>query len=81
MKAANSLISHNQRQIKKDVYSQNDLGEKITLKPVYSDKEEALVVCNDIKRIMKNEEGQYSDFAILYRTNSQSRAVDRKSVV
>ena len=76
VKAANSLISHNQRQIKKDVYSQNDLGEKITLKPVYSDKEEALVVCNDIKRIMKNEEGQYSDFAILYRTNSQSRSFE-----
>ena len=78
VKAANSLISHNQRQIKKEVFSQNDKGEKLTLKPVYSDKEEALVVCNDIKNIMNEEQGQYSDFAILYRTNSQSRSFEEE---
>ena len=76
--AANSLISHNQRQIKKDVFSQNDEGEKLILKPVYSDKEEALVVCNDIKRLKKTEDGEYSDFAILYRTNSQSRSFEEE---
>lgn len=78
VKAANSLISHNQRQIKKDVFSENDAGEKLMLKPVYSDKEEALVVCNDIKRIMSDEQGAYSDFAILYRTNSQSRSFEEE---
>lgn len=78
VKAANSLISHNQRQIKKDVFSENDAGEKVTLKPVCSDKEEALVVCNDIKRIMNDEQGAYSDFAILYRTNSQSRSFEEE---
>ena len=78
VKAANSLISHNQRQIKKDVFSENDAGEKLMLKPVYSDKEEALVVCNDIKRIMNDEQGAYSDFAILYRTNSQSRSFEEE---
>ena len=78
VKAANSLISHNQRQIKKDVFSENDAGEKVTLKPVYSDKEEALVVCSDIKRIMDDEQGAYNDFAILYRTNSQSRSFEEE---
>ena len=78
VKAANSLISHNQRQIKKDVFSENDAGEKVTLKPVYSDKEEALVVCSDIKRIMDDEQGAYNDFDILYRTNSQSRSFEEE---
>ena len=76
--AANSLIKHNQRQIPKDVFSRNDEGEKLTLKPVYSDKEEALVVCKDIKRILRQENGSYNDFAILYRTNSQSRSFEEE---
>ena len=76
--AANSLIKHNQRQIPKDVFSRNDEGEKLTLKPVYSDKEEALVVCKDIKRILRQENGLYNDFAILYRTNSQSRSFEEE---
>ena len=78
VKAANSLISKNERQIHKDVFSQNDEGERVTLKPAYSDKEEAMIVCADIKRIMKQEDGQYSDFAILYRTNAQSRSFEEQ---
>ena len=74
--AANSLIKHNQRQIPKDVYSRNETGEKLTLKPAYSDKEEAQIVCNDIKRIKRLDKCEYSDFAILYRTNSQSRSFE-----
>lgn len=78
VQAANSLIRKNERQIPKDVFSKNDEGERVTLKPAYSDKEEAMIVCSDIKRILRQENGQYSDFAILYRTNSQSRSFEEQ---
>ena len=78
VEAANSLIRKNERQIPKDVYSMGDQGEKIVLKPAYSDKEEALIVCQDIKRIRRQEGCDYSDFAILYRTNSQSRSFEEQ---
>lgn len=78
VQAANSLIKHNERQIPKDVFSENDEGEKIIFKPVYSDKEEAFVVCKDIKRIARQENAPYSDFAILYRTNAQSRSFEEE---
>ena len=76
VQAANSLIRKNERQIHKDVYSQNDQGERLIFKPAYSDKEEAIIVCNDIKRIRREEKAAYSDFAILYRTNAQSRSFE-----
>ena len=76
--AANSLIRHNERQIHKDVYSRNDEGEPLIYQPLYSDKEETVVVSKHIKRIKKEEGGTYSDFAILYRTNSQSRAFEEQ---
>lgn len=76
VQAANSLIRHNARQIPKDVFSEKEQGEKLVLKPAYSDKEEAMIVCNDIKRIKGNDGCEYSDFAILYRTNSQSRSFE-----
>ncbi len=78
VQAANSLIRKNARQIPKDVYSRNDEGDKLTLKPAYSDKEEAMIVCKDIQRIRRQEGCQYSDFAILYRTNSQSRSFEEQ---
>ena len=74
--AANSLIQHNQRQIPKKVFSKNEQGEKIRLKMAYSDKEEAMIVCNEISRLRRTEKCPYSDFAILYRTNSQSRSFE-----
>ena len=76
VKAANSLIKHNERQIPKDVFSKNAEGDKLILKQAYSDKEEALIVCNDIMRIRRTDNCEYSDFAILYRTNSQSRSFE-----
>ena len=76
--AANSLIHKNARQIHKDVFSENEEGERLTLKPAYSDKEEAIIVCNDIRRIRRQEGGDYSDFAILYRTNAQSRSFEEQ---
>ena len=78
VQAANSLIRKNERQIRKDVFSENEQGERLTLKPAYSDKEEAMIVCNDIKRIRRQEQGEYSDFAILYRTNAQSRSFEEQ---
>ena len=78
VEAANSLIRKNERQIHKDVFSENEQGERLCLKPAYSDKEEAIIVCNDIKRIRRQEGGEYSDFAILYRTNAQSRSFEEQ---
>ena len=74
--AANTLIKHNTRQIRKDVFSQKAEGEKILVKQTYSDKEEAEVVCKDIRRMMRSDNTDYSSFAILYRTNSQSRTFE-----
>ena len=78
VEAANSLIRKNERQIRKDVFSENEQGERLTLKPAYSDKEEAIIVCNDIKRIRRQDGADYSDFAILYRTNAQSRSFEEQ---
>lgn len=78
VEAANSLIKHNSNQIPKNVYSKNDKGESLIYKPAYSDKEEALIVCREIKRIKRQEDCQYSDFAILYRTNAQSRSFEEE---
>ena len=73
VEAANSLMKHNERQIPKDVYSKEDEGDKVLYKPCYSDKEEAMVVAKDILRIKRDDKCDYSSFAILYRTNAQSR--------
>ena len=78
VQAANSLIRKNERQIPKEVYSKNESGDKLTLKPAYSDKEEAIIVCNDIVRLKRQDHCEYSDFAILYRTNSQSRSFEEQ---
>ena len=74
--AANSLIKHNEKQIHKDVYSEESEGDRIILKHTYSDREEAIVVCKEIQRIRRMEHAAYDDFAILYRTNAQSRTFE-----
>lgn len=78
VEAADSLIKHNRNQIPKDVFSENAKGEKIQYKPAYSDKEEAAIVAKDVKRIRREDGCQYSDFAILYRTNAQSRSFEEE---
>lgn len=78
VEAANSLIRHNRNQIPKEVFSRNAEGEKIQYKPAYSDKEEALIVAKDIKRIKLQDDCGYDDFAILYRTNAQSRSFEEE---
>ena len=78
VQAANSLIRKNERQIPKDVYSKKDEGEKLIYNPAYSDREEAMIVCNDIRKIKKTSQCDYKDFAILYRTNAQSRSFEEQ---
>ena len=78
VQAANSLIRRNERQIPKNVYSKNEHGEKLQLKPAYSDREEAMIVTQDIKRLKRQDRCNWSDFAILYRTNSQSRSFEEQ---
>jgi DNA helicase-2/ATP-dependent DNA helicase PcrA len=74
--AANGLIAHNKEQLKKDVWTDNDLGEKIKIQKNLSDNEEGSEVASDIFYRRNNEQLSNSDFAILYRTNSQSRAIE-----
>lgn len=74
--AANSLIHKNQGQIQKNVFSEKDEGEKLIVNEAYSDVEESEIVCREIRNIRKREDCEYSDFAILYRTNAQSRVFE-----
>ena len=71
--AANSLIKQNTEQIEKDVFSENEVGDKLEILSTFSDFEEGLVVSNKISRMRLERHHSYSDFAILYRTNAQSR--------
>lgn len=73
VKAANSLIEKNREQIRKEVFSENSVGEPITMTCAYSDVEEGEIVANKITSMHVKNGYPYSDFAILYRTNAQSR--------
>ena len=74
--AANSLIAKNSQQIKKNVYSERGEGSPLELYPAYSDLEEAEIVANKIVELRRREGLSFSDFAILYRTNAQSRVFE-----
>lgn len=82
--AANSLIKKNTQQLHKEVFSKNEEGEKIELQTAFSDFEEGAIVANKIAQIHRNQHQPYSSFAILYRTNAQSRifeeALRRRSI-
>lgn len=71
--ASNSLIKKNEHQIAKDTFSENDEGEKVNVIDAYTDIEEGYLVINDMFDQMVNNQLSYQDFAILYRTNAQSR--------
>lgn len=73
---ANSLIEKNERQIRKEVFSEKEKGEAIGVFQAYSDVEEGDVVVNKIAELRRSEHYPYSDFAILYRTNAQSRVFE-----
>lgn len=84
VEAANSLMKHNARQIPKDVYSEESEGAKISYRPCYSDKEEAMVVVKEISKLKRSQSFEYDSFAILYRTNAQSRSFEdelRKALI
>lgn len=74
--AANSLIDKNTEQIRKHVFSKNDLGSKIEVVQSYSDYEEAFLVSNRIAQVKMQSHDSYDEFAILYRTNAQSRILE-----
>lgn len=76
MNAANSLIAKNSARIPKECYSRGDEGEKIRLIQAYTEQEEALLVASSIVSRIHSASAQYQDFAILYRTNNQSRALE-----
>ncbi len=71
--AANSLIEKNVEQIRKEVFSENDRGNPIMVFNAYSDVEEGEIVANKIGELRRKNGYLYNDFAILYRTNAQSR--------
>ncbi len=76
--AANCLIGHNQRQIKKTVFSENAQGDRVTVNVAYSDREEASVVCGELRRLHLRHGLEYGNAAILYRTNAQSRLFEEE---
>ena len=78
VQAANSLIKHNDRQIQKNVFSENAEGEKLIMRQLASDREEAISVCRDIRLGVKRNGLMFKDFAILYRTNFQSRTFEEQ---
>lgn len=74
--AANSIISNNKEQIKKEIWTANDTGNRIQLLNGVDEREEGIMVANSILEIKDANELDFSDFAILYRTNMQSRAIE-----
>lgn len=76
VRAANSLIKKNERQIPKEVFSEKERGEAIGVFQAYSDVEEGDIVTNKIAQLRREHDYEYSDFAILYRTNAQSRVFE-----
>ncbi len=74
--SAGSLIEKNTRQMKKNVYSENEKGDQINVVKTYSDMEEAFLVANMISRSKFSTHDSYEDYAILYRTNAQSRVLE-----
>ncbi len=71
--AANSLIAKNREQIRKEVFSKNAKGELIEIYQAYSDVEEGAIIANKLSDLHRMQDSEYGEFAILYRTNAQSR--------
>ncbi len=73
---ANSLITHNRKQIEKAVWTKNENGEKIIICKTLNDNEEGRIVANTISELHIKENANWKDYAVLYRTNAQSRALE-----
>jgi len=76
--AANSIIKQNKRQLHKDVFSENEVGGKIKVMQALTDNEEGVIVVSEINQHRLREHDQFSDYAILYRTNAQSRIFEEQ---
>jgi len=76
LNAANSVIKNNSQRKNKVLRTENPLGEKIKIYRAYSDMDEGSFIANEIKRLMEKESRSFRDFAILYRTNAQSRVFE-----
>lgn len=76
LKAAGSVINKNSNQIKKELWTDNDLGEKLTMIRCSDEKDEAFQIAKRIKKEISSKKLSYKDFAVLYRINSQSRALE-----
>ena len=74
--AANSVIDHNSRRLKKRCFSEDATGEKIRIFKAYTDREEADIIVSDLRDRVREGSGEWSDAAILYRTNNQSQALE-----
>ena len=74
--AANSVIDHNSRRLKKRCFSEGATGEKIRIFKAYTDREEADIIVSDLRDRVREGSGEWSDAAILYRTNNQSQALE-----
>ncbi len=74
--AANAIIKNNKDQLYKEIWTQNGEGQKIQVLKSSSDTEEAFTIANSIFEIKVNEQANHNQFAVLYRTNSQSRAIE-----
>lgn len=74
--AANSIIAHNEGRIPKTCYSKGEEGEQIRLIKAYTEQEEAILVVSGISETIRRDASQYKDFAVLYRTNAQSRVLE-----
>ena len=74
--AANSVIAHNQNRLKKECFSEGDRGEKIELLKAYNEQDEASGIVSSIMRRIYSSKASYDSFAVLYRTNSQSRVIE-----
>tara|TARA_B100000575_G_scaffold98644_1_gene78704 strand:- start:20276 stop:22552 length:2277 start_codon:yes stop_codon:yes gene_type:complete len=82
--AANSVINHNKFKLEKTIWTNNEEGEKVIIKKCFSDTEEGKYVANNILETVKINKSKYNSFAILYRTNAQSRVIEesfRKSSI
>ncbi|MBQ4201463.1 MAG: UvrD-helicase domain-containing protein [Bacteroidales bacterium] len=78
VEAANSVIEHNAGRIPKKCYAQGDPGEKLKLIQAYTEQDEAVEIVSAIQKRMRTDGAAYQDFAILYRTNAQSRALEEQ---
>ncbi len=76
VEAANSIIQKNKNQITKKVFSKNEIGSKIKILDTFTDQEEGFLVANSISDIHTQENNRWDDFAVLYRTNAQSRVIE-----